>query len=177
VARPGRRQQLLAEGGEAGADGLAGDLVEEAPACQVNRAEDGAAPVAAGGHDPLAGAVGDPGGAHPGQQVEVGLVLGQQDRAVGQVAELLVEVGEDLVAVGIASCDQAGSPPPGDLAHTSAQGPHGHGGVAQLPVEPADGPRVWLGKQPADALAKPWLPSLGRPGRGRSHSPAAPWVL
>jgi hypothetical protein len=49
----------------------------------------------------------------------VGLVLDQQDRTSGQVAELLVQVGQDLVAVGVASCDQAGR----DLTDTAVQGP------------------------------------------------------
>jgi hypothetical protein len=38
----------------------------------------------------------------------VGLVLGQHHRASGQVADLLLEVGDDLVAVGIALGNQAG---------------------------------------------------------------------
>jgi hypothetical protein len=116
-------QQLLAEAGEAGADGLATDLVEELAAGQVDRAEDAAAPVLARGHDVLAGPFDDPGRADPGQQVEMGLVLGQQHRPVGQVAELLVQVGQDLVAVGVALGDQARPPPAGDLTHTAVQGP------------------------------------------------------
>jgi hypothetical protein len=69
MARPGRRrQELLAEGDEAGADGLAGDLVEEAAGVQVDGAEDGPASVGAGRHDLLAAAFGDPGGPHPRQQ-------------------------------------------------------------------------------------------------------------
>jgi hypothetical protein len=40
-------------------------------------------PVFARGHDLLPSASGDPGGPHPGQQVDVGLVLGQHHRTVG----------------------------------------------------------------------------------------------
>jgi len=34
-----------------------------------------------------------------------------------------MQVGEDLVAVGVAFGDQPGSPPPGDLAGAPVQGP------------------------------------------------------
>ena len=73
------------------------------------------------------------------------LVLGQHHRTGGQVAELLVEVGQDLVAVGVALGDQAGPPPGRDLAHAPVQGPQAHGGAAQLLVEPVDRPRLGLG--------------------------------
>ena len=53
----------------------------------------------------------------------MGLVLDQQDRTSGQVAELLVQGGQDLVAVGVASCDQAGR----DLTDTAVQGPQADG--------------------------------------------------
>jgi hypothetical protein len=43
-------------------------------------------PVGARRHHLLAGAAGDPGGPHPGQQVEVGLVLGQHHRPSGSPA-------------------------------------------------------------------------------------------
>jgi hypothetical protein len=69
----------------------------------------------------------------------VGLILSQHHRAVGQVAELLVQGVQDLVAVGVALGDQAGSPPVGDLAHAPVQGPKAHGRAAQPLVEPAVG--------------------------------------
>jgi hypothetical protein len=47
---------------------LRGDQVEEAAACQIDGAEDAAPPIDTRGHDLLPLAVGDPGGAHPGQQ-------------------------------------------------------------------------------------------------------------
>src|SRR6266498_313914 len=75
-------QQLLAERGEADADGLVGHLAQEPAGAQVDRAEDGAATVLAGGHDLLASPSGDPGGPHPGQQVDVGLILDLPDGAV-----------------------------------------------------------------------------------------------
>jgi hypothetical protein len=46
----------------------------------------------------------------------VGLVLGQHHRASGQPGNRLPQGGKDLVAVGVAVGDQAGPPPPGDLA-------------------------------------------------------------
>jgi hypothetical protein len=146
---------VVGEGGEAGADGLAGRLIQEATRGKVDGAEDGAAPVGAWGHDLLALAPEDPGGPHPRQQVAVGLVLGPQHRTSGQIADVLVEVGEDLVAVGVAACDQAGPPPAGDLAHTAVQGPPADSWAAQLLPQPADGPGLGLAEQPADALAQP----------------------
>jgi hypothetical protein len=115
-------QELLVEGTEAGAYGLAKDLVEEAASVQADGAKDGPPPVGPRGHDFLAGSTGDPGGPHPGEQVEVGLVFGQDDRAVGQVPELLVQLGEGLVAVRVALADRPGPPPGGDLADPPAQG-------------------------------------------------------
>jgi hypothetical protein len=50
----------------------------------------------------------------------VGLILGQHHRALGQLIELLVQAGEDLLAVGVALGDQAGPPPGCDLADPSA---------------------------------------------------------
>jgi hypothetical protein len=70
----------------AGADRLGGHLVEEATRAQVDGAEDRPPPVGARRHYLLAGAAGDPGGPHPGQQVEVGLVLGQHHRPSGSPA-------------------------------------------------------------------------------------------
>src|SRR6266540_766563 len=91
-------QELLAEGGEGGADRLAGHLVEEPPEGQVHRAKDRPSPVLARGHDLLALPVRDPGGAHPRPQAE--------------------------------------------------------GGTAKPLVQPSDPPRLGLGQQPADAVAK-----------------------
>jgi hypothetical protein len=113
-------QQLLQEGGEAGADRLVADLVAEPAAGQVDGAKDRAPPVLARGHDLLAGAAYHPGGPHPGQQVDVGLVLGQHDRAGGQGGDGLAQAGEELVAVGIALGDQPGPPPAGDLTDAAA---------------------------------------------------------
>jgi hypothetical protein len=166
-------QQLLAEAGEAGADGLAGHPIEEPAALEVDRAEDGAATVLPRGHDLLTLPSQDPGGPHPGQQVDVGLVFGQHDGVVGQVAELLVQGGEDLVAVGVASCDQAGPPPCGDLADTAVQGPLADGEAAQPLPHPADGPGLGLAEQPADPLAEPgaaqpWPAAAGPVGQGGS---------
>jgi transposase InsO family protein len=158
-------QKVFAEGGKGGADGLAGHLIQEATRGKVDGAEDGAAPVGAWGHDLLALPPEDPGGPHPRQQVDVGLVLGQQHRTRGQVADVLVEVGEDLVAVGVAACDQAGPPPAGDLAHTAVQGPQADSGAAQLLPQPADGPGLGLVEQPVDAP--------GQPGAAQSWTAAA----
>jgi len=137
-------QQLLAERGEADADGLVGHLAQEPAGAQVDRAEDGAATVLAGGHDLLASPSGDPGGPHPGQQVDVGLILGQHHRTVGQVADLLLQVGEDLVAVGVALGDQAGPPPGCDRAHPTVQGVQTELWAAQRVPQPGDGPGAGL---------------------------------
>jgi hypothetical protein len=123
-------QQLRQKCGEAGADRIAADLVAEAAAGKVDGAEDAAAPVGARGHDLLALPLGDPGGTHPGQQVDVGPVFGQHDRALVQVPELLMQVGEDLGAVGVALGDQPGPPPAGDLADAAVQGPQRDGRAA-----------------------------------------------
>ncbi len=101
-------QQLLAEGGEGRADGLAGDLVEEPAAGKVDGAEDGPPSVLARGHDLVARPGGDPGGADPGQQVDVGLVFCQHGRAGGQLGELVEQVGQNLVAVGTALATSRG---------------------------------------------------------------------
>jgi hypothetical protein len=104
----------------------------------------------------------------------VGLVLDQQDRTSGQVAELLVQVGQDLVAVGVASCDQAGR----DLTDTAVQGPQadGWGGPScchSLGMVQARGPvsnrRIRWGSL--------GLPSRGRLLRGRSASPGGAVLL
>jgi hypothetical protein len=102
---------------------LGGDLVEEAAAGEVDRAEDAAPPVATWGHHVLPGAVRDPGGADPGQQVDVGLVLGQHHRARRQVGDGLADGGDDLVGVGGALGDQPGPSPGRDLADAPVQGP------------------------------------------------------
>jgi len=116
-------KELLQERGEGSADGLAGHLVAEAAAGKVDGTEDTAAPVSARGHDLLALPSGDPGGADPGEQVDVGLVFGQHHRAVGQVPDLLMQVGEDLVAVGVTLGDQPGPAPGRHLADAAVQGP------------------------------------------------------
>jgi hypothetical protein len=107
----------------------------------------------------------------------VGLVLGQQHRALGQLVELLVQIGQDLVAVGVALGDQPRSPPGRDLADASVQGVLADGGVAQVAVQQRDGPGPRLGQQPAETIAQPWAAEAGRPGRGRSPRLGAPWVL
>jgi hypothetical protein len=98
-------------------------------------------------------------------------------RALGQLTQLLVQVGQDLLAVGVTLGDQTGSPPAGDLADAAAQGPLADGGSVEALPQPADRPLLGLGEQPADALAQPGLPRRGRPARGRSASPLVPWVL
>jgi hypothetical protein len=85
----------------------------------------------------------------------VGLVLGQHDRAVGQVAELPVQLGQNLVAAGVAARNQTGPPPAGDLADPSAQGALAELGSAEPLPQPGDRPRAGLVQQPQDALAKP----------------------
>jgi hypothetical protein len=103
----------------------------------------------------------------------VGLVFSQQHRTMGQVADVLVEVGQDLVAVGVAFGDQTGPPPCCDLTDTPVQGPQAHGGATQLLPQPADGPGLGLAEQPADPLAEPgaaqpWPAAAGPVGQGGS---------
>jgi hypothetical protein len=52
---------------------------------------------------------------YPGQQVDVGLVLGQHHSVLGEVTELLAQASQHLLAVGVALGDQAGPTPGGDL--------------------------------------------------------------
>jgi hypothetical protein len=159
-------QQLLAERGEAGADRLAADLVEEAAVGDVDRAEDRPPPVLARRHDLLAGAAHHPGGPHPRQQVDMGLVFGQHDRALGQLGDGLAQRGQDLVAVGVALGDQPRSPPGRHLADASVQGVQADGRAAQVQVQQRDGPGPRLGQQPADASTQPGAaePGSARPG-------------
>jgi hypothetical protein len=118
------------------------------------------------GHDRLAGAVGDPGGPHPGQQVDMRLVFGQHHRAIRQVADLLPQGDKDLVAVGVAACDQPGSPPAGDLTHPPVQGAEADGGTAKPLVQPRNRPRLGIGQQPADPLAELWTAQPGPASSG-----------
>jgi hypothetical protein len=112
-------------------------------------------------------AVGDPGGAHPGQQVEVGLVFGQHHRVVRQRGELLPQRRQHLVVVGVALGDQPGSPPGRNLTYPPVQGPQAHGRTAQPLPEPTDCPCRGFGQQPQDPLAKPWATQAG-PARAGS---------
>jgi hypothetical protein len=91
----------------------------------------------------------------PGQQVQVGLILGQHDRPLRQLGDALTECGQGRLAVGVAACHQPGPPPPGHLAHPAAQGGKADRGAAQPLVEPGDRPRSWLGQQAQDALGEP----------------------
>jgi hypothetical protein len=96
----------------------------------------------------------------------MGLVLGQHHRALGQITELLVQGGQDLVAVGVALGDQPRSPPGRHLPDASVQGVQADGRVAQGPVQQPDGPGPRLGQQPTDATTQPWAaePGSARPG-------------
>jgi hypothetical protein len=55
-----------------------------------------------------------------GEQVQVGLVLGEHDGSGGQVGDLVGDGGADLVVVGGALGDQAGPAPAGLLFDASA---------------------------------------------------------
>jgi hypothetical protein len=99
--------------------------------------------------------MGDPGGPHPGQQVDVGFVFGQDHRTLGQLVDRLPQRGQGVVAVGVALGDQPRPPPASDLAGAPVQGPQRHGGTAKPLPEPQDRPRVGFGQQPADPLAEP----------------------
>ena len=107
----------------------------------------------------------------------MGLVLGQHHRTLGQVAEVLVQLSKDLVAVGVALGDQPGPTPGGDLADPATQRGLADGWPAQLLPKSADRPGLGLGEQPQDALAQPWATQPGPARSGRSASPLAPWLL
>jgi hypothetical protein len=100
----------------------------------------------------------------------VGLVLGQHDRAVGQVAEVLVQGGEGLVAVGVALGDQGG------CARRRPYGPAGAGSASRWRAGPAAATagrwsRPWVGEQPQDPLgllgtAQLWSAAAAPVGQG-----------
>jgi hypothetical protein len=91
-------QQLRQGGGEAGADRRAADPVPEAATAQVDGAEDGPPPVGAGGmtrwRQPLVIQV----ERTHAQQVAVGGVVGQHDRAGGQLGDGLAQRGQEPLA-------------------------------------------------------------------------------
>jgi hypothetical protein len=65
------------------------------------------------------------------------------------------DIGDDLLGVRGAVGDQPGSPPGGGLAYAPVQGPQAHGGAAQVQVQQPDRPRLGLGEQPAHSCAQP----------------------
>jgi hypothetical protein len=69
-----------------------------------------------GGEDVVAQPGGHPAGPDSGEQVEVGFVLGQHDRTLGQGGDALADGGADGVVVGVALGDQAGTAPAGLFA-------------------------------------------------------------
>jgi hypothetical protein len=95
------------------------------------------------------------------QQVAVGGVLGQHDRAGGQLGDGLAQRGQGLVAVGVALGNQPGSPPGRHLTDASVQGVQADRRAAQIPVQQPDGPGPRLGQEPADASMKPWAAEPG----------------
>jgi hypothetical protein len=169
--------ELFEEGDEVGADRLAGHLVEPPASVQVERAEDGAPPVLAWGHDLLASAEGDPSGPDPGQQVDMRLVLGQHDRALGQLPDGLVEAGQHRLPGGVTLGNQARPPPLGDLADPPVQSPQGYGGPAEPLIEPRDRPGPGLGQQPADPLGEPGAAQPGSAGSGPVGQPDHPILV
>jgi hypothetical protein len=96
----------------------------------------------------------------------VRLVLGQHHRAFRQPVKLLAQVGEDLVAVGVALGDQAGPPPAGDLADAPVQGALADRRSPEPHVQPTDRPGARGGQQPADALAQPGAAQPGSAAAG-----------
>ncbi len=163
-------QHLFQQCDEVGAGRLAADQVANAPAGKVQRAEDGAPPVGAGGHHPLAGTAHDPGGPHPGQQVAVGLIFGQHDRVAGQLGELGSGPGRSAAQRRVALGDQPGPPPAGDLAHAPVQGALADRRSPESLPPPRNGPRPGLGQQPTDPLGQP-RPRPGGAGQGGAGPP------
>jgi hypothetical protein len=105
------------------------------------------------------------------------LVLSQHHRAGGQVPELLVQVGQDLIAVGVALGDQPWPPPAGDFTDPPVQGPQAHRGAAQPPPEPTDRPGLGLGQQPTDPLAQPRAAQAGPARAGPVGKSGGPLVV
>ena len=155
--------------------GALGDVVQPASGGQLDGAEDAALLVLPRRHHLLQLALDDPGRAEPGQQVDVGLVLGQDHRAFGQGRDLLVERGQDRGLLGVALGHQPGATPTGLLTHSPGQGRQRHRRVAQRTPQLLDRPGPRLPQQHADAPAEPGAPyRRGAPGRGRSSRPATP---
>jgi hypothetical protein len=102
----------------------------------------------------------------------VGLVFCQHHGVLGEVTELLVQVGQHLLAVGVALGNQPGPTPGGDLADAAAHGALADGRPAQLLPKPADRPGLGLGEQPQDALAKAGAAQPGSAGSGPVDKPA-----
>jgi hypothetical protein len=107
----------------------------------------------------------------------MGLVLGQHHRTGGQVPELLMQVGEDPVTVGVVLGDQAGRRQAATwrtrrrrVRWLSWGRPSwDHSRPIVQAVGRASSRRMRRGRRE--------LPGRGRPARGRSPSPLAPWAL
>jgi hypothetical protein len=92
----------------------------------VDGAEDAALLVLAWRHHLHSLALDDPGRAHPGQQVGVGLVLARDHRPLGQGRDRLVEGCQLGCLLGVTLGHQSGSAPVGPFPHPPGEGGQGH---------------------------------------------------
>jgi hypothetical protein len=133
-------------------------------------AEDGGPPVGARRHHLVAVPAQGPGGAHRGQQVEVGLVFGEHHRSGRQSGDPPADARADRVVVGVALGHQPGAPPAGQFAGAPPQRGQADRGPAQPVPEPPDGPWPGCGQQRGDprgegCSAQPGSPRAGPVGQ------------
>ena len=170
-------QELLAEPGEVGADGLVGDLVEEAAGVQVDRAEDGAAPVVPGvitcWRRPLA--------------IQVERIQGSRLTWVSSSASTTAPSGSSAMVWRNPAKTWSGSGSPLATSRGRRQLATSRTRRRRVRWLMAGRPRRCHSRAIVQALGwassrqsswpSRWLPRRGRPARGRSASPSGPWVL
>ena len=138
----------------------------------LDRPEHGDLPVRARGGDLRADGAQRPAGPYMGQQVQVGLVLGEYHRPAGQVYQPGHDRGHHVVMVRIAAGGQPGPPPDRHQPDPPVQRPRADLRPAQVPPDPGQGPRARPGQQRGDppgqlASAEPGPPAPGPVGQPR----------
>ena len=101
----------------------------------------------------------------------MGLVLGQDHRALGQGRDLLVERRQHGGLVWVALGDQSGPTPTGLLAHSPGQRRQGHRRVPQPAPQLLDRPRPRLPEQHPDAPPQSGAAESRRAGAGTILQP------
>jgi hypothetical protein len=138
---------------------------------EVDRAEQAAALVAAGGGHQVAGTARDPAGSHLGQQVQMGFVLGQHDRSGWQRGDTLPDGGHDGVVVGVGLGGQAGASPGCLFADAAVHRVQADRWSSQFPPDSCGGPGFRPGQQGADAFAQARAAQPGTSGPGPVGQP------